>query len=246
MTTKKKSKATATGSPTMASRKSGGRHLPTTAGASLLRPPVAEIDVVSPDIDDGLRRWWRALLASPVYQRDDELLALGRPGLERILDCIEGKAVIDMHQTYMEFRDWGDWPTLGVKVFASADLGATLDALVGRGWSDERIAHYVGSVRDPRVLPYLLARLASKEPLDRAAVVNELAGHRDPRAVDALIGALRDRSPDVRGGAAESLGGLGDPRAVEPLLALVKRSGRSPYVVRCAEAAIAKLRRKRA
>ena len=119
----------------------------------------------------GLRRWWEALLKSPVYQCDDELLALGRPALERILDCIEGKAVIDMHQTHMQWRDWGDWPSLGVKVFANADLGATLDALVARGWTDERIAYYVGSLRNPKVLPYLLARVASKEALGRATAV---------------------------------------------------------------------------
>jgi hypothetical protein len=82
-----------------------------------------------------LRRWWEALLKSSVYQCDDELLALGRPAVEHILDCIEGKAPLDLHQTYMEFRDWGDWPTLGVKVFAKADLGTTLDALVARGWT---------------------------------------------------------------------------------------------------------------
>jgi hypothetical protein len=178
-------------------------------------------------------------------QCDDDLLALGRPALERILDCIEGKAPLDLHQTYMEWRDWGDWPTLAVKVFAKSDLGATVDALVARGWPDERIAYYVGSVQDPRVLPYLLARLASKEPLDRIATVTDLAGHRGPTAVEALIGALHDRSPDVRAGAAESLGKLGDARAIEPLQALLKRNARSPYVVRCAEAAIAKLQRKR-
>lgn len=194
-------------------------------------------------LDVGLRRWWDALRKSPVYQCDDELLALGHPALESILDCIDGKAPLDLHQTYTELRDWGDWPTLGVKVFAKADLGGVLHALVARGWGDDRIAYFVGSVHDPRVLPYLLARVASKEPLDRVAAVGDLAGHRDPKAVDALIGALRDRSPDVRTRAAESLGELGDPRAVEPLEALVKRNARSPGLVRSAEDAIAKIRR---
>ena len=195
----------------------------------------------SRDLDLRLRSWWDALRKSPVYQCDDELLALGHPALELILDCIDGKAPLDLHQTDTEFRDWGDWRTLGVTVFAKADLGGVLDALVARRWKDDRIAYFVGSVRDPRVLPYLLARVVSKEPLDRAATVRDLAGHRDPRAVDALIRALRDRSPDVRSCAAESLGALGDPRAVEPLQALVKRSARSPGLVRSAEAALAKL-----
>jgi HEAT repeat protein len=196
-------------------------------------------------IDDGLRGWWEALLKSPAYQCDEQLLALGRPALERVLDCIEGKANIGIQQTFMEWRDWGNWPWLAVKVFANADLGATLDALVARGWTDERMAYYVGSVRDPRVLPYLVARLASKEPIDRAAAVRDLAGHRDPRAVDALISVLRDRSPDVRAHAAESLGVLGDRRAIEPLQDLVKRNARSPVVLRYAEAAIVRLQRKR-
>jgi hypothetical protein len=185
--------------------------------------------------------WWDALRTSPVYQCDDELLALGHPALERILDCIEGKALLDLHQTYTEFKDWGDWPTLGVRVFAKADVGGVLDTLVARGWGDDRIAYFVGSVHDPRVLPYLLARVASKEPLDRAAAVRDLAAHRDPRAVDVLIRALRDRSPDVRSRAAETLGELGDPRAVVPLQALVGRNARSPGLVRSAEAAIAKI-----
>lgn len=200
---------------------------------------------MSSAIDDGLRRWWEALLKSPVYQCNDQLLALGRPALERILDCIDGTAPLDLHQTETQWRDWGDWRTLGVTVFAKSDLGVVLDAVTVRGWSDDRLAYYVGSVPDPRVLPYLLVRVASKEPLDRVAAVNDLAGHRDPRAVDALIAALRDRSSDVRSGAAESLGVLRDPRAVEPLQALVKRNARSPDVLRHAQAAISKIGRRR-
>jgi len=126
-------------------------------------------------LDDGLRRWWASLQRSPVYACDGELLALGGPALQRLLDCIDGKAVLDVDQTYTQARDWGDWRILGVGVFAKADLARVLDAVQARGWSDVKIAACVGRVPDPRVVPYLLARLAEKEPLDRAAAVNDLA-----------------------------------------------------------------------
>jgi HEAT repeat protein len=199
----------------------------------------------SRDIDDGLRRWWNALITSPVYQSDDLLLALGRPALDRLLHCIERKATLDLQQTEAQWRDWGDWRTLGVAVFAKADLGSVLDAMTARGWSDLLIAGCIGRVPDPRVVPYLLTKLASKEPRDRAAAVNDLAIQREPRATDALIRALRARSSDVRYLAVERLGELGDPGAVEPLRAFAKRSVRSPGLVRSAEAAIARIRRKR-
>jgi hypothetical protein len=212
-----------------------------TKKTSKTRPRKGE--QASSEIDGGLRHWWDALLKSPTYQCDAELLALGPPALKRLLDCIEGKANLEIQQTYMQFRDWGDWRTLGVAAFAKANLGGVLDAVTARGWSDPLIAGYVGRVPDPRVLPYLVARLASKEPLDRAAAVNDLAVQRDPRATDALVRALRDRSSFVRVLAIERLGDLGDPRAIEPLQALVKRSARSPHVARCAKAAIARIRR---
>jgi len=193
-------------------------------------------------LDDGLRRWWASLQRSPVYACDGELLALGGPALQRLLDCIDGKAVLDVDQTYTQARDWGDWRILGVGVFAKADLARVLDAVQARGWSDVKIAACVGRVPDPRVVPYLLARLAEKEPLDRAAAVNDLAVQRDPRVIEALIGALRDRSSFVRYLAIERLGEVGDPLAIEPLQAVMKRSTRSPGVARSVRAAIARIR----
>lgn len=197
------------------------------------------------DLDAGLREWWDALLKSPVLQCDDQLLALGPPALRRLLDCLDGKHSLDIGQTETQWRDYGDWRTVGVAVFAKADVGDVLDAVTARGWSDLRIARCVGRVPDPRVLPYLLVRLASKEPLDRAAAVNDLAVQRDPRATDALIRALKDRSSFVRYLAIERLGEAGDPRAIEPLRLLVKRSTRSPGLVRGAEGAIAKIEAQR-
>jgi len=43
---------------------------------------------------------------------DAELLALGPAALERTLDCIEGKAKLDIpRQGYLEIRDLGNWRT---------------------------------------------------------------------------------------------------------------------------------------
>jgi len=176
---------------------------------------------------------------------DDQLRALGRPALERLLDSFDGKVDLWMGQSEMDGREYQDACEAGIAAFASANMGVVLRAFAARGWSDLRIAlSGAGRVSHPRIVPYLLALCSSKEPLHRVAAVNYLAVQRDPRALDALVAALRDRSSFVRFCAIERLGEVGDERAIEPLRLLAKRSARS-HLAGCAEEAVEKIRRRR-
>ncbi len=175
------------------------------------------------DVDEGIRRWWAALKAGPesyfTQRWDAQLLALGQAALERTLDCIDGKAKLDIpRQDCMEHRDLGDWEEVAVVAFARADVGHVLSLVKARGWDDLKIAHYLGGVPAPALLPHLLASMASKDEYRRVAAVNHLGAFRDPRATDALLGALKDRASFVRFCAIERLGDAGDQIAIEPLL----------------------------
>jgi hypothetical protein len=201
------------------------------------------------DIDRRIQLWWAAVKKGPesyfTQKWDAELLALGPAALERTLDCIEGKAKLDIpRQGYLEIRDLGNWEDIAVVAFARADVGGVLRAVKGRRWDDLRIALYLGSVPAPEILPYVLTLAANKEPETRRTAINDLALHRDPRATDALIAALRDRSSSVRFSAIERLGDLGDPRAIEPLRSFAiesQASVRHAYLGESAKAAIKKI-----
>jgi len=179
------------------------------------------------DLDDQLG----ALLDNREHQFDPaRLLKLGHPALERLLDCIEGKATLrTAGQTETQWRDSGDWRTNGVAAFARDDPDSVLRAMKARRWSDLQIARSgIASVPDPRVLPYLLSLIASEEPLDRSFAVNCLSLHRDPLAIDTLIAALKDRSSGVRSAAVSALGEVGDPRALQPLRLFAERCAKQP------------------
>jgi HEAT repeat protein len=202
------------------------------------------------DVDEGIRRWWAALKAGPesyfTQQWDAELVPLGSAALERTLDFIDGKAKLDIaRQGEMERRDLGDWEDVAVVAFARADVGGVLRLVEARGWDDLKIAHYLGAIPAPALLPYLLATMASKHEHQRVDAVNHLGAHRDPRATDALLGALEDRTSFVRYCAIERLGEAGDPNAIEPLLRFAKEaegSKRFFYLAACAKNAIRKIR----
>jgi hypothetical protein len=188
----------------------------------------------------------RALLNDWHYFRSEaELVALGQPALERLLDSLEGKVNLWTGQSEMDGREYEDARQAGVAAFAKPNMASVLRAFKARGWSNLQIAlSGFGRVPDPRVVPYLLAAYESKEATHRLSAVNALAGQRDDRATDALIRALSDRSSDVQRAAINGLGELGDARAIESLRLVAKRGARSQSLTQCVKAAIAKIRRK--
>jgi HEAT repeat protein len=202
------------------------------------------------NVDEGIRRWWAAVKAGPesyfTQRWDAQLLALGPAALERTLDCIDGKAKPDIaRQGYMEHRDLGDWEDVAVVALARADVGHVLSLVKARGWDDLKIAHYLGAVPAPALLPYLLATMASKHEHQRVAAVNHLGAYRDPRATEALLGALKDRTSFVRFCAIERLGEAGDDNAIKPLQQFAREavlSKRFFYLATCAKSAIKKIR----
>jgi HEAT repeat protein len=205
------------------------------------------------DVDEGIRRWWAAVKAGPesyfTQRWDAQLLALGPAALERTLDCIDGKAKLDIaRQDYMEHRDLGDWEDVAVVAFARADVGHVLSLVKARGWDDLEIAHYLGEVPAPALLPYLMASMASKDEHRRVAAVNHLGAYRDPLATDALLGALKDRASFVRFCAIERLGDAGDQNAIKPLQLFAREaalSKRFAYLAACAKEAVKKIRSRR-
>ncbi len=155
------------------------------------------------NVDEGIRAWWAAVKAGPesyfTQRWDAQLLALGPAALKRTLDCIDGKAKLDIaRQDYMEHRDLGDWEEVAVVAFARADVGHVLSLVRARGWDDLKIAHYLGGVPAPALLPYLQTSMSSKDEHRRVAAINHLGAYRDPRATAALLGALKDRASFVR------------------------------------------------
>src|SRR5580700_5988476 len=115
---------------------------------------------------------------------------------------------------------------------------------VDAGWDDVKIAHYLGEVPAPALLPYMLASMASKDEFRRVAAVNHLGAYRDPRATDALLGALKDRASFVRFCTIERLGDAGDPNAIKPLLLFAREtalSKRFAYLAACAKNAVSKI-----
>jgi HEAT repeat protein len=202
------------------------------------------------DVDEGIRRWWAAVKAGPesyfTQKWDAQLLALGPTALKRTLDCIDGKAKLDIAgQGYMEHRDLGDCEDVALVAFARADVGHVLSQVNARGWDDHKIAHYLGQVTAPALLPYLVAAMASKDEHQRVAAVNHLGAYRDPRATEALLGALKDRASFVRFCAIERLGEAGDESAITPLHQFARDAALSKrffYLAACAKAAIKKIR----
>jgi HEAT repeat protein len=174
------------------------------------------------DLAAEIRRWW-AGYHWPSDDSDRQLLAAGPAALELLLDVAEGKVTLDVDQTDTQLRDYGAWTVVAVATFARAEPARVLEMVRGRGWDARRIALYLGSVPDPRILPYLIELLGDREPLNRSAAVNYLALHRDPRATEAVARALRDRSSDVRYAAVEALGRMGDLAGIASLEEFAER-----------------------
>jgi len=207
--------------------------------------PRAQRGPVESPLDTALERWWTGY-GFPTDRSEREILALGESALERLLDCVDGKAQVDVEQDDMSHRDYGDWRAAGLRAFARADPAGVLARVKARGWDAWRIGWCLGAVPDPRFLPYVIARLGNSSHLERVAAVNDLALHPDPRATEALLRALKDRVRFVRFCAVEALGAAGDPRAIDPLKRFareVEASKRDVYLADVARLAIKRLRR---
>ncbi len=188
------------------------------------------------NIDDALRALlhtsWSFDAAPP------ELLALGRPALDRLLDAKVG----ELFPTEMEWRDYGVQREHAIAAFAKADIDGVLTAMKKRKWTDAAIASSgIALVQDARLVPILVSLYADREPLSRKAAVEYLGNQRDPLATAAVIRALRDRSSDVRLAAIRALGNMGDLDAIEPLTQLAERN-RSPLIEPEVKAACRKIR----
>jgi HEAT repeat protein len=170
----------------------------------------------------------RALLNHEGYD-PKELVALGRPALQRVLLAVEREAPLTLPSKTSELdgRAYEDGLQAALAAFAADDLQGVLTELKARQWSDERIAlSGLARVKDERIVPFLLAAYASKEPMTRLSAVNYLGLQRDPRATDTLVKALTDRSSQVRSAAVEALGEVGDARAIKALKALAANKAR--------------------
>jgi hypothetical protein len=184
----------------------------------------------------------RALLSGWDYQRSAaELIAMGRPALLRVLDATDGHGSLD--DPGVDGRDYEDGRQAAVAALADHDMAGVLSEMKQRKWTDLTVAlSGIARVPDPRVVPFLKAACASKDPFTRQQAVTLLGMQRGPDAVGALASALRDRSPDVRIAAIQALGTMGSARAIPSLEALAARSTRLRYQTDCINEAIEKIR----
>jgi HEAT repeat protein len=176
---------------------------------------------------------WRFDAAPP------ELLRLGEPALERLLDAPDSA----FWSTDMEARDYGSLRQHAIAAFAKADLDGVLLAMKRRKWTDARIAlSGVALVHDARVVPFLVRAYADKEPSVRALAIESLGSQRDAVATATVQRALRDRSSDVRLAAIRALARIGDPETIEPLQAALARNPSAPLVANEIKLALKKIR----
>jgi hypothetical protein len=198
---------------------------------------------------DALDEQLRKLLGSWDYGASaSQLVSLGRPALERILQAAERSVPLFGPGVTSELdgRAYEDGLQAAVAAFAAQDMAGVLAQLEARGWSALQLAHSgVARVAHPLVVPLLVAALANKEPVTRLFAVNALGTQRDPRATQALVAALTDRSSEVRTAAVAALAESGDPDAIAPLQALAARPARSTLLADRAREAINKLKRRR-
>ena len=194
---------------------------------------------------DELEERLAALLLRWDYQRSPaEVVALGGPALERLLDASDGKGT-PWHEGANP-RDYEDALHAAVAAFGRDDLEAVLAEARRRGWDSLRVVlSGLGGVADARVVLMLLEMVSSKDSLVRLRAVGYLAAQADPRATEALIRALADRNESVRSTAIDGLAEKGEAGAVEALQAFAKRSAGTPWLAKSARAAIAKIRKAR-
>lgn len=82
----------------------------------------------------------------------------------------------------------------------------------------------LGTIKELRAAPLLLAALHDPNYRILAKAIEALEKIKDPRAVEPLIPILKDPRPGFRIAAAEALGAIGDARAVEPLIKALEDS----------------------
>lgn len=118
------------------------------------------------------------------------------------------------------------WVLLGILLSAWSAGGQGAGALADLSSPSARIraraALGLAAVREPAVVPALLAVLDDPEAGVRRAAVRALGEQRDRRAVPGLLNALADRDGNVRFYAAHALGEIKDPAAAEGLLAALR------------------------
>ena len=170
-----------------------------------------------------------------------ELLALGAPALELLLNAKDGKPLPPAGGNP---RDVEDALQSAIAAFGARDVDGVLAELKRRGWTHPRIVlSGMGRVADPRIVLMLLELSASKDSLDRLRAVRYLGLQPDPRATEALRLALKDRNESVRLAAIEHLGGRGDSGSIEALQDLAKKSSQKPWIAAAAKSAVAKIRK---
>jgi HEAT repeat protein len=198
---------------------------------------------------DALDEQLRKLLGSwDSVASASQLVSLGRPALERVLQAVERSVslVAPGATSELDGRAYEDGLQAAIAAFAAQDMEGVLAQFEARGWSALQRAHSgVARLAHPHVVPLLVAALADKEPTTRLFAVNALGAQRDPRATQALVAALTDRSSQVRTAAVAALGEAGDPDAVAPLQALAARPSRSTLLADRAREAIRKLKGRR-
>jgi hypothetical protein len=142
-----------------------------------------------------------AVLAHWSYERSPrEVLALGEPALQRLLDGEQlpgGDA---------DPRDFEDARQAAIAAFAAHDLTSLLAELHRRKWSALRIVlSGAARVADERIVELLVEVASLKDAFDRQRAVQHLGAQKGPRAIEALRRALTDRSSSVRSAAVEAL-----------------------------------------
>ena len=107
------------------------------------------------DPADALDSRLRALLNHEGYD-PKELVALGRPAFDRVLQAVERKVSLTLPGTSSELdgRAYEDGLQAALAAFAAEDLGGLLAELKARQWSDVKIAlSGLAQVADARIVP---------------------------------------------------------------------------------------------
>jgi HEAT repeat protein len=112
----------------------------------------------------------------------------------------------------------------------NSDIRGLIEALAYKGKNEKSIRkeaeHALRGIRDPSLVPDLIACLKGQNLQARRAAVQALSNIANPQALQGLIEALDDEGKSVRLKAVMALGEIGDPAAVEPLIKKLRDSSK--------------------